>query len=208
MKMYIYTAKFSILINGSPKGHFGASNGLRQGDPLSPLLFIIVTHILNKMLCLCKNNNLISGIKFPNNGLEVLNIQYADDTLLFLSPSDECLINFKRIRCCFQACSGLKINFHKFSLIRIGISDELVDRYSSIIGCTWTPLPISYLGLPLHFKKTSDNDWTIVLDKLNARLDCWKSRYLSLGGRITLLNSMLSAIPTYYLSVLYLPIKT
>ena len=69
------------------------------------------------------------------------------------------------------------------------------------------PLPITYLGLPLHFKKASFNDWTFVLDKLNNRLDCWKGRCLSLGGRLTLLNSVLSAIPTYYLSVLHLPAK-
>ena len=74
MKMYIFSAKFSILANGSPKGFFGASNGLRQGNPLSPLLFIIVTHVLNRMLCLGKDNNLIEGIKFPHNGPEILNI--------------------------------------------------------------------------------------------------------------------------------------
>ena len=133
--MCIYTPKFSILINGSPKGHFGASNGLRHGDPLSHLLFILVTYIINRMLCLGKENNLIRGISFPLNGPDVLNIQYADDTLPFLEPFDECLINLKRIFCCFQVSSGLKINFHKSSLTWIGIIDELSERYSSILGC-------------------------------------------------------------------------
>ena len=89
MKICIFSAKFSILVNGSPKGYFGASNGLRQGDPLSPLLFIMVTHSLNRMPCFGKDRNLIQWIKYPNNGPEILNIQYADDTLLFLTPSDE-----------------------------------------------------------------------------------------------------------------------
>ena len=62
------------MINRSPRGFFGASNGLRQGDPLSPLLFIIVTHILNRMLNLGRENNLIKGIKFPHNGPKVMNI--------------------------------------------------------------------------------------------------------------------------------------
>ena len=79
------------------------------------------------MLCLGKENNLISGIRFPNNGSDELNIPYVDDAILFLSPSDECLINLKRILYCFQACSDLKINFHKSSLIGIGISDELIE---------------------------------------------------------------------------------
>lgn len=72
--MCLYSAKVSILINGSPNEYFGASNGLRQGDSLFPLLFIIITYVLNKMLYLGQSNNLLKGIKFPNNGLEVLNI--------------------------------------------------------------------------------------------------------------------------------------
>ena len=91
--------------------------------------------------------------------------------------------------------------------MKIGISEHLVDRYSAILGCTRTSLPISYLGLSLHFKHASFNDWAVVLDKISNKLECWKYRYLSLDGRLTLLNSVLSAIPTYYLSVLHLPVK-
>ena len=70
-----------------PKGYFGASNGLRQGDPLSPLLFIVATHILNRMLALGSDNQLINGIQFPHSRPSVTNIQYADDTLIFITPS-------------------------------------------------------------------------------------------------------------------------
>ena len=127
IKICIHSTKFFILINGTPKGYFGASNGLKQGDPLCPLLFISVTHILNRMLYLGKENHLIKGILFPHNGPNVLNIKYADDTLLFLESSDENLINLKRILCCFQVCSGLKINFHKSSITGIGINyDSLI----------------------------------------------------------------------------------
>ena len=71
------------------------------------------------------DNNLIKGIKFPYIGLEVLNIQYADDTLLFLEPSEEGLINLKRILCCFQVVLRLKINFNKSSLTSIGTPSSL-----------------------------------------------------------------------------------
>ena len=169
------------MINGTPKGHFISSNGLRQGDPLSPLLFILVTYILNRMLCLGKEQNLIRGIVFHHNGPDVLNIQYADDTFLFLEPSVDCFINLKRILVCFQACFGLKINFHKSSLTGIGIDNDLSERHSSILGCVQASLPITYLGLPLHFKNASFNDWATVLYKLNTRLDCWKGRCHSLG---------------------------
>ena len=72
--MCISTAKFSILINGSPKDYFGASNGLRQGDPLSLLLFIMTTYIFNRMLALAVESQLIASIQHPNNGSNVTNI--------------------------------------------------------------------------------------------------------------------------------------
>ena len=124
IKMCISIAKFSILVNGSPKGHFGASNGLKQGDSLSPLLFIVATHILNKMLALAVDKYLIDGIQYSNNGPKVTNIQYDDDTLIFLDPSEEHVINLKRILCCFQTCSSLKINFNKSSITGVGVSEE------------------------------------------------------------------------------------
>ena len=121
IKMCIYSAKFSILVNGSPRDLFDASNGLRQGDPLSPILFIIVTRVLNRILHLGRQNDLIEDIKFPHNSPEIMNIQYIDDTLIFLEPSNCYIVNLKRILCYFQACVGLKINFHKSSLTGISI---------------------------------------------------------------------------------------
>ena len=80
-----------------------------------------------------------------------------------------------------------------------------MNRFSSIIGYSSTALPVVYLELPLHFKQASYKDWAAVLDKMTAKLDTWKANYLSMGGRLTLINYVLTAIPTYYLSVLHFP---
>ena len=166
----------------------------------------MATHILNRMLALGKKNQLIYGIQFPYSGPNVTNIQYADDTLIFLAPSEECVVNLKRILCCFQTCSGLKINFNKSSLIGVGITKDLLNHFYGILGCNALSLLIKYLGLPLHYKRASFNDWSPVLDKLTSKLDTWKAKYLSLGGRLTLVNFVLTVIPTYFLSVLHLPV--
>ena len=185
---------------------------------MSPLLFIIVTYVLNRMLHLGRQNHFIEGIKYPYSGLEVMNIQYsneysvmniqyADDTLIFLESSDHCIVNLKRILCCFQACAGLKINFHKSSLTGINRSEDIVNRYSNMMNCVQSSLPLSYLGLPLHYRKASYNDWTAVIDKITRKFESWKTKYLSISGRLTLLNSVLSTVPNYYLTVLHLPIR-
>ena len=122
------------------------------------------------MLNLGRENNLIQGIKFPHNGPEVMNIQYTDDTIFF-KPSDRCIVNLKRILCYFQTCAGLKINFNKSFLTGKGISDALARRYSAMLGCSQSSLPLPYLGLPLHYRKASYNDWTIVIDKIMGKLE-------------------------------------
>ena len=76
-----------------------------------------------------------------------------------------------------------------------------------MLCCIHSSLPLTYLGLPLHYRKATYNDWTIVIDKITGKLEYWKSKYLSLGGRLTLLNSFLSTVPTYYLSVLHLLVR-
>ena len=100
-------------------------------------------------------NSLISGIQYPHSGPSVINIQYADDTVIFLAHSFEGVVNLKRILYRFQACSGLKINFNKSSITGMDVSDELLHQVYDIMGCTSLLLPIKYLGLPLHFKKAS-----------------------------------------------------
>ena len=110
------------------------------------------------MLALAVDNHLIDGIQYPNNGPMVTNLQYADDTLIFLDPSEEHVINLKRILCCFQTYSGLKINFNKSSITRVGVSDDQLNRFSGFLGCSVLPLSIKYLDLPLHFKRASFND--------------------------------------------------
>ena len=79
----------------------------------------------------------------------------------------------------------------------MGVPDHLLLQACDIMGCPSSPLPIKYLGLPLHFKKPSFLDWAPVVDNFTAKLDSWQARYLSLDGSLTLMNSVLSAIPTY-----------
>ena len=127
--------------------------------------------------------------------------------MIFLTPTIEGVANLKRVLCCFQACSGLKINFDKSSISGLGVPEDLLLHICDILDCISQPLPIKYLGLLLHFKKASFKDWAPVVNKFTSKLDTWKANLLSLCGRLTLVNSVLNAIPTYYLSVLHFPAK-
>ena len=92
MKWCISTASFSVLINGSPAGFFQSSRGLRQGDPLSPYLFVIGMEALSCLINRAVDGNYLSGIRVANGGGEDLSIShllYADDTLIFCEDDIE-----------------------------------------------------------------------------------------------------------------------
>ena len=86
MRGCISSANFSIMINEKPRGRFGASRGLRQGDPLSPFLFILVADILGRMMDKAVSIGEVKGFKVGREEVVVSHLQFADDTLFLLDP--------------------------------------------------------------------------------------------------------------------------
>ena len=108
-----------MLVNGSPTEQFGIQRGLRQGDPLSPFLFNIVVEGLSVQIRKAVSLGLISGVSFRRDEVQLSHLQFADDTVVFLKPKIEYLLNLKRLIRCFELSSGLKINFHKSCLASV-----------------------------------------------------------------------------------------
>ena len=109
----VSSAEACVLLNGSPSHPFKLQRGLRQGDPLSPFLFVLVVEVLNLMIEKATSMQHWSGISVCNNGPILTHLQFADDTILFTSQGMESLLNIKKTLILFQLASGLQINFHK-----------------------------------------------------------------------------------------------
>ena len=139
------------------------------------------------------------------NGLSVNVLQYADDTLIFSRPDSDKVVNMGRILRCFQLISGLKINFGKSRLSGIGVDEQVLQIWADLLHCSIESLPCNYLGLPLGANPRSKNIWQPVIDRFNSRLSRWKGSQLSMAGRVTLIKSVLSSLPTYYMSLFLIP---
>ena len=115
--------RFSVLVNGSPEGFFGSSRGLRQGDPLSPLLFLLIMEVLSRILKKTKENNLIRGFQVGivnSVGVQISHLLFADDTILFCDASRDQVLSIRLALSCFQAFTGLKVNVGKSEIVPVG----------------------------------------------------------------------------------------
>jgi hypothetical protein len=160
--------------------------GLRQGDLLSPLLFNIASDMLAILINRAKEHGQVSGVvpRLIDGGLSIL--QYADDTIIFMENDLEKARNMKLLLCAFEQVSGIKINFDKSEIICVGNAQDSLESYLELFGCKQGDFPIKYLGLPIHFKKLRNYDWSIVEKRVEKRLASWK-KHLSIEGRLTLI---------------------
>ena len=104
IKACVTSVRFSILVNGSLEGFFGSFRGLRQGDPLSPLLFPLIMEVLSRILKKTKENNLIQGFHVGavnSVGVRISHLLFADDTILFCDASKEQLLSIRLVLSCF-----------------------------------------------------------------------------------------------------------
>ena len=167
----ISTANFSIMINGKPRGRFGASRGLRQACPLSPFLFTLVVDMFGRLMDKAYENGVIKGFTVGREAVHVSHLQFADDTLFLLDAKSKNLRNANCILKFFSVCSTLNINMEKSSLVGINLDDALVDSLASRLGCVESSWPIKYLGLPLGGNPMSTEFWRPVMEKVTKRLD-------------------------------------
>lgn len=125
-------------------------------------------------------------------------IQYADDTLLILPGDARTLFNLKGLLRSFSDSTGLHVNFVKSSLVPINTSTERATHLARTFGCKVGTMPFTYLGLPLGTTKPSLQEFTPLLTKVEKRLS-GVSKHLSYNGRLILVNSVFSALPTFYM---------
>ncbi|KAL4386887.1 hypothetical protein GQ457_09G026990 [Hibiscus cannabinus] len=201
----ISSASVSILVNGSPTVPFAIGRGLRQGCPLSPLLFNLVAEALSALLRKAIRLGFFSGFHIGQKAVEISHLQFADDLIVFCEASMTKIKNIVRILRGFEIAAGLKLNLSKTSLLGVNVDENALNSWAEAIKCKSEKLPSKYLGLPLGSSKNSTTLWEPVIDKFRKKCAGWKIGTLSFGGRITLIKSVLSSLPIYFLSLFKIP---
>src|SRR3954468_17744746 len=173
IQSFVSGGSVAIKVNEDTGKYFQTKKGLRQGDPLSPLLFTIVADMLAILIERAKADGQIEGVvpHLIDGGLSIL--QYADDTILFMEHDLDKARNLKLLLSAFEQMSGLKINFHKSELFCFGEAVDAAADYADLFGCAHGQFPIKYLGIPIHYRRLTIAEWKHVEKMLQRRLNSW-----------------------------------
>nr|GEW72640.1 RNA-directed DNA polymerase, eukaryota [Tanacetum cinerariifolium] len=194
----------SILVNGSPTAEFSFFCGLKQGDPLAPLIFILIMESLHISVSRAANDGVFKGLQI-HGSLSLSHLFYADDAVFIGEWSDDNLDNLIRILNCFHLASGLKINVNKSQVLGVGVPLDIVNQGASRIGCSVMHLSFKYLGVMVGDHMSRYSTWSSSIQKIRTRLSKWKVKPLFVGGRLTLLKSVLGVVPIYNMSIYKTP---
>jgi len=135
----------------------------------------------------------------------ISHIQYADDTILMTDGSDKSITSLKILLYCFEWLLGLKINYHKSEVILFGFSQEEKERKANMLNCRLGALPIKYIGIAVSDRFLGIPAFQGLAEKTLKRLDPWKGKFMTSGGKLMLTNTCLSNLPMYVMGFYLLP---
>ncbi|XP_074289571.1 uncharacterized protein LOC141614725 [Silene latifolia] len=202
----VRTVSYEVLINGSPSAAFVPGRGLRQGDPLSPYLFILCAEVLSSMIRRKVEEGVLHGIRVAPLSPVVSHLFFADDSLIFVKASETQARVVMDLLGQYESASGQLVSKEKTTVsFSKGTAAWRRAKVASVLGVKVVQEQGKYLGLPTvigHSKQVLNK---VIRDKLNSKMQGWRGKLFSRAGRETLIKAVAQSIPTYAMSVFKLP---
>lgn len=204
----VKTVSYSFLINESAQGWVQPQRGIRQGDPMSPYIFILCSEVLSGLCRKAQEEKKLQGIRVATNSPRVNHLLFADDTLFFCRTNKRSITTLQRILALYEQASGQKINHLKSGITFSNHTpQDLKEKIKTELGIEKEGGSGKYLGCPEHFGRKKKDLFTSIVDRIRQRAKSFSNRFLSTAGKMTLLKSVLSAIPNHSMQCFKLPVS-
>ena len=188
IKIFYTNIKSSVMINGKVSNWFKIGRGCRQGDPISPYLFLICAEVLAHLI---RQNNNIKGFKMHETEIKIS--QFADDTSLFLDGTKDSFEYCIETILEYAKFSGLCMNFEKTKVVHFGETSNINETFCPHMNFEWNPKTFTVLGIEFtaNLKDITENNIKKAIEIVKKAMQQWESRYLTPFGKITVIKSIL-----------------
>ncbi|MCH82815.1 RNA-directed DNA polymerase (Reverse transcriptase), partial [Trifolium medium] len=209
MMLCVSSVHYSVLVNHERVGPIIPGRGLRQGDPLSPYLFILVTEGLTALIKKSVARGDIHGIQICRGAPIVSHLLFADDCFLFCRSNLDETKHMMSLLKTYEEASGQEINMTKSEVFfSRNLSMAAQEDLSRIMGVRLVLGTGNYLGLPSMIGRKKRDIFAYIKDRVWKRINSWRGRALSKAGKEVMIKSVLQAIPSYVMSIYLLPEST
>lgn len=204
--MCVTTVRYSFKVNDEIVGPIQPGRGLRQGDPLSPYLFILCAEGLSALMRRANRQGRLHGGKVCRNSPMISHLLFADDCLFFCRANVHEANALKEVLHIYGKMSGQAINFSKSgTFFSKNVEDGVKTEIADILGVHQSLNTGRYLGLPSLIGRGKREVFAYIRERLWSRLHLWKNKKISKAGKEILIKAAAQAIPTYCMSVFLLP---
>jgi hypothetical protein len=205
MMLCVSSVTYSVLVNQEKVGPIFPGRGLRQGDPLSPYLFILVTEGLSTLIKKSTAKGDIHGVKICRGAPSVSHLLFADDCFLFCRSNLQETQHLMNILNTYEKASGQEINLTKSEVFfSRNLSLPAQEDLAKIMGVRHVLGTGNYLGLPSMIGRKK-KIFSYIKDRIWKRINSWRGRALSRAGKEVMIKSVLQAIHSYVMSIYLLP---
>ncbi|KAK6131598.1 hypothetical protein DH2020_034612 [Rehmannia glutinosa] len=205
----VSTVSYSVLTNEIPGDAFIPTRGLRQGNPLSPYLFLFCAEVFSSLIRKSKSLGNIHGIQLCRRAPSVSHLFFADDSIIFGRANIQEIPEMKRIIATYGAASGQVVNFDKSEIsFSGGVSDTNAQTLAAVLGVHRVDKHHIYLGILASAGRSKKVLFQSLVDRIRKKLKNWKASTLSVAGKLTLIKSVAQAIPMYIMSCFQIPADT
>jgi hypothetical protein len=206
IQMCLVSIQYSVLVNGESVGPINPGRGLRQGDPLSPYLFILCAEGLTSLIKKYEGRGDIHGVKVCRGAPSLSHLLFADDCFLFFRADAREAQCMKQILNDYERASGQAINYTKseFYFSR-NTPTNIKEQVSGILGVTEVLGTDRYLGMPSMIGRNKKAMFGYLKDRMWKKIQSWSGKHLSKAGHEVLVKSVAQAIPAYCMSSILLP---
>uniref|UniRef100_A0A803P542 Reverse transcriptase domain-containing protein n=1 Tax=Cannabis sativa TaxID=3483 RepID=A0A803P542_CANSA len=200
------TVTYLLSLNGILSDTFFSSRGIRQGDPLSPYIFLLVAESLSTVIRLQETADVFSGIKICTGAPSLSHLLFAEDSMLFAPVTPHSSEAINSILHTYHQATGQLVNRDKSSILfSTNTSQDSQHRFQTALQLASEGFISKYLGVPHCVGRVTNISFHYLIQNVSSKMNIWYDKFYSRAGKETLIKAIIQPILSFAMSYFKIP---